>query len=163
MRSLSSLNAPLSLSFSHPLVGLISDTTTFKDDHTLPEQYGLGLTNLVSRPSRTSSELSKADYQAGIQVLKEKIQACQPRIVCFVGKGIYEHYVSRRCDTLGLQPLDITGEEEEEKEEGSARPRPRFFVMPSTSGIAAGYSRDEKRGYFLSLRILLDEMEREDA
>ncbi|RKP14457.1 uracil-DNA glycosylase-like protein [Piptocephalis cylindrospora] len=137
------------------LSGLVDETTTFKDGHILPEKYGLGLTNIVSRPSKSAAELSKMDYQEGAKVLQGKIRECQPRIVCFVGKGIYEHYTSRPCASLGLQmPEDATMDDDD-----SSRPKPRVFVMPSTSGLAAGYSREVKKGYFHALRDLLDEIE----
>ncbi|KAH8102047.1 uracil-DNA glycosylase-like protein [Cristinia sonorae] len=60
------------------------------EDHTLPGLYNLGLTNLVARPSAEQAELSKDDMIQGVPVLLQKIAEHRPRVVCFVGKGIWD-------------------------------------------------------------------------
>ncbi|HZK24100.1 MAG TPA: mismatch-specific DNA-glycosylase [Oscillospiraceae bacterium] len=55
-------------------------------------QLGYGLTNIVSRPSRSSSELHKKELQAGAEVLREKLRRFQPYLVCLLGKEVYRHY-----------------------------------------------------------------------
>ncbi|KAF9818044.1 hypothetical protein IEO21_03005 [Rhodonia placenta] len=78
------------------------------EDHTLPERFNLGLTNLVHRPSaevcKTSpeghyhvtapqaGELNTNEFTAGVPELLEKIARLRPRIVCFVGKGIWDAF-----------------------------------------------------------------------
>ncbi|THH32830.1 hypothetical protein EUX98_g1337 [Antrodiella citrinella] len=63
------------------------------EDHTLPASFNLGLTNLVARPSAEQAELSKADMINGVPVLLCKISEYRPRVVCFVGKGIWDVFV----------------------------------------------------------------------
>lgn len=58
------------------------------EDHTLPERFNLGLTNLVERPSSEAGELSPAEMAASVPALLAKIARMRPRIVCFVGMGI---------------------------------------------------------------------------
>lgn len=62
------------------------------EDHTLPERFNLGLTNLVHRPSAEAGELNTIEFTAGVPELLEKIARLRPRIVCFVGKGIWDAF-----------------------------------------------------------------------
>lgn len=79
------------------------------EDHTLPERFNLGLVSaLVHRPSaevcKTSpeghyhvtapqaGELNTIEFTAGVPELLEKIARLRPRIVCFVGKGIWDAF-----------------------------------------------------------------------
>ncbi|KAF8520932.1 uracil-DNA glycosylase-like protein [Hysterangium stoloniferum] len=59
------------------------------EDATLPGLYSIGLTNLVSRVSAEQAELSKEEMKEAVPSLKAKILQHRPRIVCFVGKGIW--------------------------------------------------------------------------
>ncbi|KAI0160592.1 DNA glycosylase [Xylariaceae sp. FL1272] len=61
-----------------------------EEDRTLPARFGLGNTNIVSRPSRNGAELSKAEMDAGVAVLEEKCRRYRPEVVCVVGKSIWE-------------------------------------------------------------------------
>jgi len=56
----------------------------------MPERFSLGLTNIVSRPSRNGAELSKAEMDEGVAVLEAKCAQWQPEAVCIVGKSIWE-------------------------------------------------------------------------
>jgi TDG/mug DNA glycosylase family protein len=67
-------------------------------------QIGYGFTNIVSRPSLTAAEITAEEYRDGRRILKEKIQTCRPKVVCFVGKGVYEQYSGRRGISWGRQP-----------------------------------------------------------
>ncbi|KAH9943535.1 uracil-DNA glycosylase-like protein [Amylocystis lapponica] len=62
------------------------------EDFTLPEKYNIGLTNLVDRPSKQETELAASEFAAGVPALLQKIARFRPRIVCFVGKGIWEAF-----------------------------------------------------------------------
>ncbi|GAA5930805.1 mismatch-specific DNA-glycosylase [Sporobolomyces koalae] len=57
---------------------------------TLPELYGIGLTNLVPRPSAEMSELSTKEMQAEVPNLLKKIVHHKPRVFAFVGMKICE-------------------------------------------------------------------------
>jgi TDG/mug DNA glycosylase family protein len=64
--------------------GLVSRRMSYEDDHRLPE-HGIGITNIVARPSRSSSDLSRKDFERGRRELVVKIETCQPRAAAFVG------------------------------------------------------------------------------
>lgn len=85
-------------------------------------QMGYGFTNIVARPTRTAAEISKVEYEEGRNILIEKIQRYRPRVVCFVGKGVYEQYSGKKKVDWGIQPDPIIPEINE-------------FVGPSSSGL----------------------------
>ncbi|KAI9444042.1 hypothetical protein H4582DRAFT_1918883 [Lactarius indigo] len=61
------------------------------EDFTLPERYNLGLINLVDRPSTSQAELSAQEMANSVPALLTKIARFRPRVVCFIGKGIWLH------------------------------------------------------------------------
>jgi mismatch-specific thymine-DNA glycosylase len=105
-------------------------------------EFGIGLTNLVDRPSRGIDDLSKEEMAAGAERVREKLHRCRPRVVCFNGKAIAEAFLGHRC-ALGLQP---------ERWQGIP-----VYVMPSTSARAAAYQRGDKLRYFRELKRRVDQ------
>lgn len=83
---------------------------------------GYGFTNIVARPTRTAAEISKEEYEEGRYILKEKIERYRPKVVCFVGKGVYEQYSGKKQLSWGLQPHSVV-------------PGILEFVGPSSSGL----------------------------
>lgn len=120
--------------------GFVPEPLTYQDDWRCPE-FGIGLTNLVDRPSRGIDDLSREEMAAGAARLGEKLRRYRPRAVCFNGKAIAEAFLGRRC-RLGLQP---------ERWEGML-----VYVMPSTSARTASYQRDDKLRFFRELKRIVD-------
>ncbi len=85
-------------------------------------EYGYGFTNIVARPTKTAGEITKEEYKIGKEELKQKIHQYKPKVVCFVGKGVYQQYSGRKEIPWGLQ--------EESVVEGTLD-----FVAPSSSGL----------------------------
>lgn len=85
-------------------------------------ELGYGLTNIVARPTKTADEITKEEYQEGRVLLKEKIERYRPKIVCFVGKGVYQEYSGRKQISWGPQPVSVVS--------GTLD-----FVAPSSSGL----------------------------
>ena len=115
--------------------GLVSVQLKPEDDHRLLE-FGLGVTDIVKRWSKSSSELRRQDYQLAVPLLREKLERAAPQAVAFNGKGAYQQYCGRLAE-LGLQTEPI----------GMAR----AFVLPSTSGRNGSLTRAEKLAYFRRL------------
>ncbi|WRT69134.1 uncharacterized protein IL334_006118 [Kwoniella shivajii] len=63
------------------------------EDQNMP-QYGYGLTNLVDRPTSEQSELSTLEMRLNVFNLTLKFLLHRPKIVCFVGKKIWDVYES---------------------------------------------------------------------
>lgn len=84
--------------------------------------FDYGLTNIVERPTKGAADITKEEYELGKKQLKEKIEKHKPKIVCFVGKGVYEQYSNKRNVPWGLQKELVV--------EGTSD-----FVAPSSSGL----------------------------
>ncbi len=92
-----------------------------EEDETLLT-WGLGVTNLVDRPTRGAAELKAADYRRGSERLLQKLREYRPQNVCYVGIGIYKRFANLpQCD-YGWQPQSVV-------------PGCNDFVAPSTSGL----------------------------
>ena len=64
--------------------GLVPDPVGPEDDARLMS-WGIGLTDIVKRPTRGIHEVSQAEFRRGAKALREKIVHYAPRIVCFNG------------------------------------------------------------------------------
>lgn len=108
-------------------------------------QYGIGLTNIVERPSRSSSDLKKSEIKEGAKKVKEKLILFQPKIAIFNGKGIYEVFSnlnSKSNFSFGLQPVRIG--------------KTAIWVVPSSSARCAHFPRMmDKLHFYLALRKYL--------
>jgi TDG/mug DNA glycosylase family protein len=85
-------------------------------------QHGIGMTDLVKRPSTGASEIRREEYVAGMHRVERMVRWLEPGAVCFVGLAGYRAAVDRRASP-GPQSLLLAG-------------RP-VYVMPSTSGANA--------------------------
>ena len=104
---------------------LVSTPFTYRDDARLPSR-GLGLTNIVPRPTRAASELTRAEYMAGRLRLARLIARVKPRTVAFVGVTVYRAF-------FGAAASPGPGAKDERI--GTAR----VFVLPNPSGLNAAY------------------------
>jgi TDG/mug DNA glycosylase family protein len=127
---------------------MVPEPITYKDDHRLPE-WGLGITNLIARPSPGINELRPAEYVAGWKVLEKKIMRFRPEAVALVGVTLYrailpllpllkDKHPDPRALVIGRQPLVIHGS--------------RVFVLPNPSGRNANFSYSEMLNAFVRLR-----------
>jgi TDG/mug DNA glycosylase family protein len=125
------------------------------DTYKLPALYNVGNTNIVERPSRDASMLSKAEMDAGVPILQAKIAAQRPEAVCLVGKGIWEA-VWRVRHGRGIRKEEFRYGWQDEAENmgctaGSEWGGAPVFVATTTSGLAAGMSIPEKEAVWAEL------------
>ncbi|ORY33054.1 hypothetical protein BCR39DRAFT_520948 [Naematelia encephala] len=64
------------------------------EDSLLPVDLNLGLTNLCDRPTSEQSELSTREMRLQVPNLTAKLSENRPKVVCFVGKKIWDVYES---------------------------------------------------------------------
>lgn len=121
--------------------GLLPEPLTYAEDARILT-FGIGLTDLVKRPTRSSAELGSAEARAGVAEVRVKLLSAAPRVVCFNGKGVYEWYTHGPV-TLGPQAEGI----------GPSR----VFVVPSTSARNGHWDRAAKIAYFRALRQMVDD------
>lgn len=112
----------------------------------MPELYSLGLTNIVARPSRNGSELSKQEMDDGVAILEDKARKLRPECICIVGKSIWESIWRVRHGRPVGKKFSYGWQDEEENMgviEGEWSGS-RVFVASSTSGLAATLLPAEK-------------------
>jgi TDG/mug DNA glycosylase family protein len=85
-------------------------------------ELGYGITNIVPSPTRAAAEITNQEYKNGADELYRKITYYRPRVVCYVGKGVYEKYSGQKNVPWGKQ--------EEPMVSGVTD-----FVAPSSSGL----------------------------
>src|SRR5215471_3752817 len=86
---------------------LVPEPLTCEQDGRLAE-FGLALTNLCPRPTRSAAELTTQEMMGGRRLLARKIARVNPRTVAFVGIGIYRHFFKIPArDGAGAKPEKI--------------------------------------------------------
>jgi TDG/mug DNA glycosylase family protein len=136
---------------------IVPEPITFEDDDRLPE-WGIGITNLIARPTPGINDLRPAEYVEGWRVLERKIARFKPPVVALVGVTLYRAILPlllanednaktppRRSNiaplTVGLQKARI-GES-------------RLFVLPNPSGRNANFTYAEMLDAFTQLSLHL--------
>lgn len=123
---------------------LVPQPVTYLDDWRLPS-WGLGLTNIVARPSAGIHELTRRDYETGRATLLAKIGRYKPPAVAVLGLTLhsilFQKGAGRVRVELGLQPYCL---------HSSA-----VYLLPNPSGRNAHYSLDAMVRAFGVLRKFL--------
>jgi TDG/mug DNA glycosylase family protein len=129
--------------------GLVSERIAFADDGRLPE-WGLGVTNVIARPSPGIDELRPGEYLEGWRALEAKIDRFRPAIVAFVGVTLYRML----WKTLGAAPAPAI----EPGFQHATVHGARIFVLPNPSGRNANFTYAEMLDAFRALRNAMDEL-----
>ena len=95
-----------------------------EEDGDLPA-HGVGVTNLVSRPTRAAAELTEQELRDGAKELEQTVRLYEPTLVAIVGLTAYRIAFDRPRAGVGLQVGEIGG-------------RP-VWVLPNPSGLNARY------------------------
>ncbi|KAL9604262.1 MAG: hypothetical protein Q9219_000660 [cf. Caloplaca sp. 3 TL-2023] len=147
--------------------GCTSRLCRAEEDRNMPKLYELGLTNIVSRPTKDGAELSKEEMDAGVAELEAKIALQRPEAVAIVGKSIWEsiwrvrHRANIRKDQFKY------GWQEDSERMGAVTnsednwPGARLFVATTTSGLAAGMRLEEKEDIWRQLGEWVERRRRE--
>lgn len=101
--------------------GLTARLYTPAEDGLLLE-LGYGLTNIVPRCTRAAADIKPEEFARGRSELLQKLHIYKPRVVCLVGKGVYQAYSGKRSASWGFQADNII-------------PGIKDFVAPNTSGL----------------------------
>lgn len=124
--------------------GLTPRLLPYAEDQRLAE-FGIGLTNLCPRTTRTAAELTRAELARGRVALARKIARWRPAVVAFVGVSLYRYYFGV---TDGPGPGPKT-----ETVAGA-----RVFVVPNPSGLNASFPGfAHKLPWFEALAAFVDE------
>ncbi|MFC6090918.1 G/U mismatch-specific DNA glycosylase [Saccharothrix lopnurensis] len=99
---------------------------------------GLGITNLVARPSARADELTAEELRAGGERLTEVAREHRPRFVAVVGVTAYRTAFGRKAAKVGPQPELIASS--------------RLWLLPNPSGLNAHYRPADLAELFGELR-----------
>lgn len=97
---------------------------TPQEDRLLPS-FGLGVTNIAWRPTRTAAELTLTELREGGAAVEATVRAWAPRLVAMVGIVAYRAAFQRPSAGVGLQTEPVGG-------------RP-VWILPNPSGLNAHY------------------------
>jgi len=113
---------------------LLPELLDHRDDKRMIE-FGIGLTDLVKRPTRGVDELRREEFAEGRILLAQKLEQYAPQVIAFNGKIAYEVFHNGRAN-WGFRRSVWYGA--------------LVFVLPSTSGKNA-IGRSAKRASSASL------------
>src|SRR4051812_40716302 len=117
--------------------GLTPRLLTPDEDDLLPG-LGLGVTNVVARPTRTAAELSRAELRDGAAALADLVARYRPRVLAVLGITAWRTAFDRPQAVLGPQPERIGGAE--------------TWVAPNPSGLNAHHQLPDLARRYAELR-----------
>lgn len=124
--------------------GLVSRFVSFEEDNQLLE-FGIGLTNIVDRATRSSADLSRAEIKEGSITIERKLREFKPKVAVFNGRCIYDVFANKTGKSdfnFGLQPERIA--------------ETAIWVVPSSSARCSNFPRMiDKLQFYLSLKKYL--------
>jgi double-stranded uracil-DNA glycosylase len=132
--------------------GIVPEPITHEDDVRLPE-WGIGMTNLVARPTPGIDTLTPIEYQEGWKILEKKIERFRPEIVAFIGVTMYRA-LWRVLEQTALgrpKPLGEGGPVIKPGFQNATVHGARLFVLPNPSGRNAHFSYDDMLRAFSAL------------
>lgn len=113
-----------------------------EEDRELP-RYGLGITNVVDRPTRSAAELSDEELRAGAASVERLVREQRPRVLAVVGIGAWRvGFGARGPVHPGLQARTVGGAQ--------------AWVLPNTSGLNANHQLPALVELFAELRAHVD-------
>jgi double-stranded uracil-DNA glycosylase len=119
------------------LAGLTPRRLTPDEDEELLG-YGLGVTNVVDRPTRTAAELTAEELLAGGRALAALVARYRPRTVAVLGVTAWRTAFGRPKAVLGLQPERLGGA--------------ATWVLPNPSGLNAHHQLPDLARLYAQVR-----------
>ena len=104
-------------------------------------ELGLGITNVVARPSAKADELTIDELKAGGVELTEKVERYSPKVLAVLGVTVYRAAYQRRKAQVGPQQDTVGGA--------------RVWVLPNPSGLNAHWQLPAFAEEFARLRASL--------
>jgi len=117
--------------------GLTPRLLTPDEDALLPG-FGLGVTNVVARPTRAAAELTREELRAGAGELADLVARYRPRVLAVLGVTAWRQAFDRPKAVLGRQPERIGGAE--------------TWVAPNPSGLNAHHQLPDLARLYGALR-----------
>lgn len=99
--------------------------------------FGLGVTNLVDRPTRAAAELSAGELCDGARALADLVARYRPRALAVLGITAWRVAFDRPRAVLGLQPERVGGT--------------RTWAVPNPSGLNAHHQLPDLARFYAQL------------
>jgi TDG/mug DNA glycosylase family protein len=100
--------------------------------------HGLGITNVVARPTRAAAELTPEELRDGAAALAELVEEYRPRVLAVLGITAYRGGFGRPTAVMGPQPERIGGA--------------TTWVVPNPSGLNAHFQVADLARIYAELR-----------
>jgi double-stranded uracil-DNA glycosylase len=100
--------------------------------------YGVGVTNLVDRPTRAAADLTDDELRDGVAALGELAERWQPKTVAILGIGAFRIAFAKPRATMGRQSETVGG-------------RP-LWALPNPSGLNAHFTVEQLGRVYARLR-----------
>lgn len=104
-------------------------------------ELGLGITNVVARPSARADELTIDELRQGGAVLAEKVERYSPRVLAVLGVTVYRAAFGRKKAQVGPQVETVGGAP--------------VWLLPNPSGLNAHYQLPALAEEFAKLKASL--------
>jgi TDG/mug DNA glycosylase family protein len=130
--------------------GIVPEPVTHEDDVRLPV-WGIGMTNLVARPTPGIDTLRPEEYLEGWKILEKKIDRFRPKIVAFVGVTMYRALWKVITSPPGSPKPRGGGPVIKPGFQKATVHGARLFVLPNPSGRNAHFSYAEMLAAFRAL------------
>ena len=100
--------------------------------------HGLGITNVVARPTRAAAELTTGELREGAAALADLVAEFRPRVLAVLGVTAWRTGFDRPKASIGLQPERIGGAD--------------TWVVPNPSGLNARFQVPDLARLYRQLR-----------
>jgi TDG/mug DNA glycosylase family protein len=104
-------------------------------------ELGLGITNVVARPSAKADELTIDELRAGGVELTEKVERYSPKVLAVLGVTVYRAAFGRKKAQVGPQQDTVGGV--------------RVWLLPNPSGLNAHWQLPALADEFARLKASL--------
>ncbi|WP_347057049.1 G/U mismatch-specific DNA glycosylase [Blastococcus sp. HT6-30] len=101
-------------------------------------RHGLGVTNVVDRPTRTAAELTPEELRAGAAALERLVTRYRPRVLAVLGITAWREGFGRPKAVIGRQPERVGGAD--------------TWVVPNPSGLNAHFQLADLARVYRQLR-----------
>jgi len=122
------------------LAGFTPHQLAPEDDKTALD-FGIGLTAAVARATQRADQLQVGEFADAGAVLVDKLERHRPQCIAFLGKAAYAGITGKRELAWGEQPQRFGGA--------------RVWILPNTSGLNRGFSKDMLVAAYAELRRAL--------
>jgi TDG/mug DNA glycosylase family protein len=110
-------------------------------------RFGIGLTDVVKRPSANASELTLQDFTIWVPILLQKLHHYAPRVACFHGLTAYRPFRNLALQSPGTPALGAQLERIGDT---------RLFVVPNPSPANAHFTLADQTDWYNRLSDYLN-------